>query len=171
MGLSRPEVLELLVGVVRRNVAVALAHESPEAVDIEIPFSELGFDSLSSVELRRKLGEEIGRRLPATLLFDRPTVAAVAEYLVQELAADEPSVEDELRDVLDRLGVENADENGRARVSAMLRRCPGSALAARSTNRPAVRTGSTGCPTKRSSSSSSSLTAPDRTAAHQGLKG
>ena len=119
-GLTRPEALELLVGVVRRNVAVALAHESPEAVDIEIPFSELGFDSLSSVELRRKLGEEIGRRLPATLLFDRPTVAAVAEYLAQELAADEPSAEDELRDVLDRLGAENADESGRARVAAML---------------------------------------------------
>jgi NAD(P)-dependent dehydrogenase (short-subunit alcohol dehydrogenase family)/acyl carrier protein len=119
-GLTRPEALELLVGVVRRNVAVALAHQSPEAVDIEIPFSELGFDSLSSVELRRKLGEEIGRRLPATLLFDRPTVAAVAEYLAQELAADEPSAEDELRDVLDRLGAENADESGRARVAAML---------------------------------------------------
>ena len=119
-GLTRPEALELLLSVVRRNVAVALAHESPEAVDIEIPFSELGFDSLSSVELRRKLGDEIGRRLPATLLFDRPTVAAVAEYLAQELAADEPSVEDVLRDVLDRLSAENADESGRARVAAML---------------------------------------------------
>ncbi|WP_194910773.1 type I polyketide synthase [Catenulispora rubra] len=127
-GLSRPEALEVLLDVVRRNVAVALAHDSAQAVDVERPFSDLGFDSLSSVELRRALGEEIGRRLPATLLFDRPTVAAVAEYLAQELAADdpdvEPAVEDLLRDALDRaldrLGAEDAGQDQRARVAAVL---------------------------------------------------
>ncbi|WP_370350378.1 type I polyketide synthase [Catenulispora sp. EB89] len=122
--LSRPEALEALLAMVRRNVAVALAHETAEAVDVDRSFSELGFDSLSSVELRRTLGDELGRRLPATLLFDHPTVAAVAGFLLRELAADEPGVDDVLRDAvdraLDRLGADGADDAQRARVAAVL---------------------------------------------------
>ena len=51
------------------------------AIDPRRPLQELGLDSLAALELRNRLGRLVGAVLPASLLFDHPTVAALTEHL------------------------------------------------------------------------------------------
>jgi acyl transferase domain-containing protein/acyl carrier protein len=76
----------LLTELVRSHVAAALGHESGAAIDVERTFKDLGFDSLAAVELRNQLSQTSGLRLPATLVFDYPTPAAVAAMLRERVA-------------------------------------------------------------------------------------
>ena len=88
-GVSEAErdgvVLELVLG----EIATAMGHDSPAAIGKQRPFTELGLDSLSALELRNRLNETTGLRLPATLIFDYPTPVALAGYLLAEVSDTE----------------------------------------------------------------------------------
>ncbi|MEU4343960.1 type I polyketide synthase, partial [Nocardia sp. NPDC023852] len=71
----------LVLGFVREHAAAVLGYSSAAAIEPETPFNELGFDSLGGVELRNRLAEAAGMKLPSTLVFDYPTATAVAKLL------------------------------------------------------------------------------------------
>ena len=82
--LPETERRSLLTELVASHAAAALGHTDSEAVPIDRPFKELGFDSLISVEFRNRLNEATGLRLPATLVFDRPTPEALTDHLLEQ---------------------------------------------------------------------------------------
>jgi thioesterase domain-containing protein len=81
----------LILGFVRAQVATVLGFTTPDAVPPGQSLLEAGFDSLTAVELRNRIGAATGLRLPPTLVFDHPTPDALTAHLLGELAGSTPA--------------------------------------------------------------------------------
>ncbi|MEU2213091.1 beta-ketoacyl synthase N-terminal-like domain-containing protein [Streptomyces hygroscopicus] len=86
--LSAVDRYRTLLGLIRDHAATVLGHTDAEAVHADVSFKELGFESLTAVELRDRLAAATGLRLPAALVFRYPTPEGVAHHLVRRLSSE-----------------------------------------------------------------------------------
>jgi mycoketide-CoA synthase len=126
--------------LVQGQAAIVLGMSGPGDIEPARNFGELGFDSLAAVELRNRLGDSTGLRLPATVVFDYPTSQALGDYIGQELGGT-PQADTSVLPVFSGLEkIESsleqllADEAARDRVAVRLREI----LSALSTAGPAA---------------------------------
>ncbi|MEU5170783.1 SDR family NAD(P)-dependent oxidoreductase [Streptomyces mutomycini] len=115
----------ILLDTLRTAIADVLGHTSSAAVVVTRGFLEIGFDSLTAVELRNRLNTVTGLRLPSTIVFDHPSPEALALYLRDELVGDGTVSGLSLLAELDRLEATLAgvpsDDADRVKVSERLR--------------------------------------------------
>lgn len=123
-GLSAEDREALVLRLVRTHVATVLGHAGPDTVEVDRPFKDLGFDSLTAIELRNALNNATGRKLPATLIFDHPTPRAVTAELLTMLApaaAPQATALDDLARLEALLDSTPPTADEQARIAARLR--------------------------------------------------
>ncbi len=124
-GLSPDARPKAVLELVRTQVAAVLGYASPEAVDAERAFREIGFDSLTAVELRNRLKAVTGLALPATVVFDHPSPSTLSAHLLGEVGGaptDAGGLQDALAgiDRLESLVATAVEDGDRARIAARL---------------------------------------------------
>ncbi|MFJ5262506.1 type I polyketide synthase [Streptomyces sp. NPDC088387] len=122
-GLTGGERDRALQELVCGQAAAVLGYGGADAVEPTTAFRDLGFDSLTSVDLRNRISNAAGVPLPATLIFDYATPAALAKHLGTELAGADDSVDSvvaELDRVASRLGDLTAEDLEQGRITTRL---------------------------------------------------
>jgi acyl carrier protein len=84
---------EILAKYISSQVKRVFGMGPDTPIDTRRPLSELGMDSLMAVELRNILSKTVGKNIPATIVFEYPTIWSLSEYILNELAL-EPSEEE-----------------------------------------------------------------------------
>jgi len=109
-GIAPQKRRKMIQSVVRDSIIGVLGLEMDFQIDPLQGFTDLGFDSLTSLELRNRLQAQMGRPLPATLAFDFPTMAALVNYFCKE-SMEAPEAERELEDFeLAQLSAEETEQ-------------------------------------------------------------
>jgi malonyl CoA-acyl carrier protein transacylase/acyl carrier protein len=115
----------IVLQALRQEIALVLGYRSPDGVPIEQPFSNMGFDSLTAVELRNRLSAATGLTLSATTIFDYPTPAVLGVHLRERMAGDSSphSVGVKAVDQLEKvLGAFPADDDRGTQLAQRLRK-------------------------------------------------
>ncbi|MFE6895236.1 SDR family NAD(P)-dependent oxidoreductase, partial [Streptomyces sp. NPDC057694] len=114
-----------LLALVRGEAASVLGYQRPDQLDPDRALRDVGFDSLTAMELRNRLATATGLTLPAALVFDHPTPLAIAAYLKSALygpdAGDDSSVLSDLEALSQRLADIDPDTNTRLEITLRLR--------------------------------------------------
>jgi acyl carrier protein len=118
-GLDAAERQSTLLEIVRTQAATALGHADIDAVRRGTAFKDMGFDSLTAVELRNRLSAVTGLRLPPAMVFDYPDPGSLVGYLDSRLSTEAPETPAAAFDsVLEEM----------ARLEGMLTALPGEGL-------------------------------------------
>ncbi|MEY7973926.1 SDR family NAD(P)-dependent oxidoreductase [Saccharomonospora xinjiangensis] len=115
-GADATERARLMLDLVCSHVAEVLGYDSSDTVEVSRGFLELGFDSLTAVELRNQLTARTGLRLPPTLIFDYPSPSALADWLTTQVLGGSGNGGDpreaEVRGLLASIPLTRLDEAG-----------------------------------------------------------
>ena len=128
-GLPPDQQHTLLLNLIRSHIAAVLGNLSIDDINPELSFQDLGFDSLTAVELRNRLKTTTGLALSPTLVFDHPTPTQLATHLHEQLTdnTDTSATTDEdegiqSQSLIDQYPISQLRKNGLLDATCLARR-------------------------------------------------